>query len=348
MESSSQNRIRGLDGLRGIAVLLVVLFHAQRILANQIPLIRFFDGGWCGVDMFFVLSGFLITGILRATRTHPHYWKTFAIRRALRIFPLYYLVLALIILPRLALGLGDGQPYWIYPLFLSNFWIAQAGGENLALDITWSLSIEEQFYLLWPMIVWATGWRNLTWVCVTLVVAAPVLRFWLHDPSNEVSYMWTVCRIDALAWGALASIAWERRSQQLCDLAARIAPWGAMAWVLLLSLYGDIRSVKVFAVVGFSIFPALIAAIVLAVASGRLVGWNRVLEWRPLAHLGKVSYGAYLLHPLVIAGLHGTMLLGHPLLGMLAATLITWGSASLIWRRLESPILAKKDQLAPY
>jgi peptidoglycan/LPS O-acetylase OafA/YrhL len=118
--------------------------------------------------------------------------------------------------------------------------------------------------------------------------------------------------------------------------------------VLLLATSGDIRSIRIFAVLGFSVFPAIIATVVLGIASGQLATWNRVLEWRPLKHLGKVSYGAYLLHGPVIVALHGTMLLGHPNLGMLAATLLTWGLATFFWRRIESPILAKKSELAPY
>jgi peptidoglycan/LPS O-acetylase OafA/YrhL len=298
--------------------------------------------------MFFVLSGFLITGILRNTRNHPHYWKTFAIRRALRILPLYYLLLALAILPRLVMGVYEGPPYWVYPVFLSNFWIALAGGHNLALDVTWSLSIEEQFYVVWPLVIRMVSQRQLTGVCIALILAAPLIRFFLHDPSNEISYMWTPCRMDSLAWGALASIAWEQRSERWCRRAARVAPWGVLAWVLLLSASGDIRRNEIFAVLGFSAFPAIIAAVVLAIASGRLASWVRVLEWRPLKHLGAVSYGAYLLHGPVIVALHGTMLLGHPILGMLAATLLTWAIATLFWRRIESPILAKKSELAPY
>jgi len=345
---SIQRRIRGFDGLRGVAVLFVILFHAQRILATEPPLIRFIDGGWSGVDMFFVLSGFLITGILRNTRDHPRYWKTFAIRRALRILPLYYLILALAILPRLVLGVHEGPPYWVYPVFLSNFWIALAGGQNLPLDVTWSLSIEEQFYVLWPLVIRMVSLRGLTGVCIVLIIAAPLIRFFFHDPSTEISYMWTPCRMDSLAWGALASIAWEQRSERWCIRAARVAPWGVLAWVLLLATSGDIRSIRIFAVLGFSVFPAIIAAVVLGIASGQLATWNRVLEWRPLKHLGKVSYGAYLLHGPVIVTLHGTMLLGHPNLGMLAATLLTWGLATFFWRRIESPILAKKSELAPY
>ena len=118
--------------------------------------------------------------------------------------------------------------------------------------------------------------------------------------------------------------------------------------MLLLAASGDIRSIGIFAVLGFSVFPAIIAAVVLAIASGKLETWNRVLEWRPLKHLGEVSYGAYLLHGPVIAALHGTMLLGHPILGMFAATLLTWAIATFFWRRIESPILAKKSKLAPY
>lgn len=335
--------------MRGIAVLMVILFHAHALSASEANHIRFFEGGWSGVDMFFVLSGFLITGILRRTRGHARYLRTFAIRRVLRIIPVYYLVLLLIFtLPGFGADASAGTPFWVYPTFVSNFWVATSQ-TSLALVVTWSLSIEEQFYVFWPLVVRFSRLRTLTWICVGLVIAAPIFRFFLHEATNEIFYMSTPARMDSLAWGALAWIAWETRARRWQTHAARLAPWGMLGWAVVLALGGDdIRFNRAFAVVGLTAFPMIVASVVLGMASGGLDRWQRALEWKPLAHLGKVSFGAYLLHAPVIIALRRTNIDGHLFIGMIVSVIVTWTLASLMWRVVERPMLALKDQLAPY
>src|SRR5687767_2907742 len=160
--------IPALDGLRGIAIILVMLHHFTYYRPNsgidaQIASVLFF--GWAGVDLFFVLSGFLITGILLDTRDSKRYFSTFYARRTLRIFPLYYLVLllAFVVLPKFPalhpvllgqVGPVDLPPQWPYWLYLTNFSIADGGWVHGWVDVAWSLAIEEQFYLVWPLMIW--------------------------------------------------------------------------------------------------------------------------------------------------------------------------------------------------
>src|SRR3981081_3459715 len=180
-------RIRGLDGLRGIAILLVMIYH-QTVAVGSTPVDRFVGfwtlSGWVGVDLFFVLSGFLITGILYDSRGSTGYFRNFYARRVLRIFPLYYAVVALslFILPHLphwkldSLARINGDELW-YWTYLSNFSIgAHSEFRHGILDISWSLAIEEQFYLTWPILVLLLSRRWLVTLCCALFVLALAWR----------------------------------------------------------------------------------------------------------------------------------------------------------------------------
>src|SRR5207244_9663063 len=158
-ESAVAQRIPQLDAVRGVAILLVIL-HNQSSVFPSLHLERLFANGWMGVDLFFVLSGFLITGILLDTRKSPGYFKNFYARRCLRIWPLYYALLlfmfALVPLVRPSeahVAFQRSAPWWGYALFLQNFLISVPTNAAGALAVTWSLAIEEQFYLVWALVV---------------------------------------------------------------------------------------------------------------------------------------------------------------------------------------------------
>src|SRR5207248_1231599 len=148
-----QQKIPQLDGIRGVAILVVILHNSGRF-----P--RLFANGWMGVDLFFVLSGFLITGILLDTKESESYFKNFYARRCLRIWPLYYslLLFMFVLVPLLRpseahIIFEKSSPWWAYPLFLQNFLIPISTNAAGPLAITWSLAIEEQFYLVWAVVV---------------------------------------------------------------------------------------------------------------------------------------------------------------------------------------------------
>ena len=191
-----------LDGLRGLAILLVMLYHfclPHRSFHGREPgvLLQFAQGGWMGVDLFFVLSGFLITGILLETRHQPHYFRNFLGRRFLRIWPLYYLsLLVLLVLIPMALsqaspelqGMRDKQAwFWLYA---ANWLFASEGGfTQTSGGYFWSLAVEEQFYLLWPFLVYALSERSLLRVSMALLalslVARVVLVTWVSAPERS-------------------------------------------------------------------------------------------------------------------------------------------------------------------
>ena len=157
--AESAGRLPQLDGIRGIAILLVI-FHNETVKYPFLYLDRIFANGWMGVDLFFVLSGLLITGILLDTRQSAGYFKNFYARRCLRTWPLYYASLLLMfgIIPLLLPAQGKivferSSPWWAFPLYLQNFLIPAPEKATGLLGVTWSLAIEEQFYLVWPLMV---------------------------------------------------------------------------------------------------------------------------------------------------------------------------------------------------
>jgi peptidoglycan/LPS O-acetylase OafA/YrhL len=310
---SAPARIAGLDGVRGVAIALVVLFHMNWLAC-----------GWIGVQLFFVLSGFLITRILLASRERPlgEYLRTFYGRRALRIFPLYYLYLAVALI---VIGAGwsatvqgrlvFAQAPWAASYLLN--WDAMRAdySPSFFLSHFWSLAIEEQFYLIWPLLLFALPRRALAPALVALMLAGPILRWLvaslLHLPADRVASAVGVCtlsQLDAFAMGALVCLlpAAPRRSGALLAVAAPVAWLAGALWsgwgVAPTQLYGaplalgypNTLAAHDQFLWGYSAIDALAALLVWAVVSR---GWGvSMLEWRPLAWLGRVSYGVYVLH----------------------------------------------------
>src|SRR5271168_1894347 len=174
-----QSRVPQLDAVRGIAILLVMLVNTSEKYP-ELHLQHFIANGWMGVDLFFVLSGFLITGILLDTRSSEHYFKTFYARRVLRILPLYYSVLVFMFVVVPLLRPADAHsiferasPWWAFPLFLQNFLVARSTNATGPLGVAWSLAIEEQFYLLWPLVVRYCPIRLLRRLATILILLSP-------------------------------------------------------------------------------------------------------------------------------------------------------------------------------
>ena len=213
-----------LDGLRALAVFVVVQHNLSLLHGDQGLLVHHLGNmlhrGWMGVQLFFVLSGFLITRILLDTQQSPSYYASFYSRRALRIFPLYYAVLIglFLVLPALwqmPAALAEDAPasrqMWLW-LYLSNWTGARGlGGGTPPVFHFWSLAVEEQFYLLWPLVVRHCTPHRLMQVCVGIVVAALLCRAveLVLGSSPQAIYTSTLSRMDALALGAMVA-AWLR------------------------------------------------------------------------------------------------------------------------------------------
>jgi len=370
--------IPALDGVRGVAILLVLIFHFSVYGHGLTPSGLFIDrlyyrvagAGWIGVDLFFVLSGFLITGILYDAKESEHYFRNFYARRVLRIFPLYYgaLILFLVILPWLRpdhSGLSsiarDGVWYWSY---LSNVKFAQDGWPQFgAIGHFWSLAVEEQFYLLWPALVLALNWRQLQIACLVCVIAALAVRIALiAQGNNTAAFVLTPARIDALAVGAYIAVT-ARGPEGLHRLSRLALPAAALLSLAVLVVFvlrkGFAGYDPVVSTIGLTILACLFGSVLLlalTLARGTLLA--RAFDSSFLSFFGRYSYGIYVFHhpilflkvgiiPLaIVPGLFGSQLL-RQFAFIIAATAVSVGMAFSSWHLFEKQFL-KLKKLFPY
>ena len=205
-----QKKIPQLDAIRGIAILVVVVHNLHGLDFPPLSLVT--NYGWMGVDLFFVLSGFLITGILLDTKPSGHYFRNFYARRGLRIWPLYYAVLLFmfVVVPLLrpqdsAELFQRSSPWWSYPLFLQNFLVTAPALAVGPLGVSWSLAVEELFYLVWPFFVRYLPAKRLQILAWVVLLGSPALRLDFLA-RHWIVYSNPFCRLDGLMAGALLAI----------------------------------------------------------------------------------------------------------------------------------------------
>jgi peptidoglycan/LPS O-acetylase OafA/YrhL len=314
----SSRHIASLDGVRGLAFLMIFLRH-YGITSHQNQLwvkiaAYLCTGGWMGVDLFFVLSGFLITGILLDTRESPRYFTNFYARRVLRIFPLYYTALTVLFVLTPWLHLQWHTGHFAYLFYAGN--LAYNLNPSLAevqpavsfLHL-WSLAVEEQFYLIWPLVVMMiSSRRRLAWICGVLSLAGLVLRvcllLWLpRGDAYEWCYAELPTHMDGLLYGALAAISIRELSlERALHWAHKILPYALCAMGLVIAFGGvDFHSISM-TVIGYPALAAIFACLVLlSLRSGSLV--NRFGNVPALRFIGRYSYGMYVYHILFWPGL---------------------------------------------
>ncbi|MEO6816825.1 MAG: acyltransferase [Edaphobacter sp.] len=295
-----------LDVLRGLAILMVVIYHGLYfsgvVSSSRIGtlIVKASVSGWLGVNLFFVLSGFLITGILIDTKSHPTYYRRFYFRRVRRILPVYFLTIAVLIFLH-TLTFGSTM---VALAFLANYHIFPVVG---GFGPFWSLSVEEQFYLLWPTVVGRIGIRSLTILSLTLCVIEPVLR-WLtfsyHLPLGDV-HSSTLLIADNLALGALAAIFARSRYGSIKNgMKFGLAMMVAGLVILISGLpFGIISRTNAFGAtlqtVPWNLFFTGSLIFLLALQNSFFAGiWPA-----PLRFLGYISYGLYLYH-LIVFGIY--------------------------------------------
>jgi len=301
--------IPALDGVRGLAIPLVLVCHlSEHFQFSALPLqwmkaVAF--AGWTGVDLFFVLSGFLITGILWDAKGGRGYFRNFYARRTIRIFPLYFAALAILFIAIPALSPEyaiSSRHYWAWFCTYSvDFLIALKGFQFPG--HFWTLSVEEHFYLVWPLLVYKLSRRALMATSVSLMVAALVVRVAMvlaNAPSTAI-YVLTPCRMDGLALGAFIALALRGPDglQTLVRLARLVLPASALLWVTLLVLQGQWSQYgPVPQTVGYLVAEMFYGSLlVFTLASSRVAAAASI---RSLRFLGKISYGVYVIHVFVV------------------------------------------------
>ncbi len=363
--------IPGLDGLRAVAFLIVFFFHVRNL-----------PFGWLGVQLFFVLSGFLITDILlRMKEKLPRreFFVKFYGRRFLRIFPLYYfylgLLAALILLDLPLKGLNAElspkfwNQIWVGALYVYDFFHASAFFVRSRFFVhLWSLSVEEQFYLVWPLLIFLTPRENFKRLCltaiglgflfrlaVTLIYRGSLLPHLLPDPQQAVNVL-PFSHLDAFAFGAYISrFEIPRARWQFAGLLILVPALGLLtdffskgAWNFASLGYDLPMSGYYKEVWAYSLWNYLFAALIYLVVKERLL--TSVLESAPLRYLGKISYGLYVYHYGVIAltaVAFKTFGLGYSLRSFeffLVSMSLVVGVASLSYFALEKPIIDLKDR----
>lgn len=299
--ASAGKHIPVFDGLRGLAVLSIFVLH----WSMYVPALRHsIDEARAGVDLFFVLSGFLITRILLDAKSKSGYFRQFWRRRALRILPLaiaFYLVVQC--LHSFSSERSEFQPWWLLTFF-QNWWI---GSHELItpkhITITWSLAIEEQYYMLWPMLVFVC-WRQrlvlLTWL---MLLASPFMRVWVSQYWGYPEiYFWTICRLDGLAGGVLALSAMQDSPRLRVWMGSAAVP-SAMLWGI-----GQLTGLWTWSIwlysLKFSVIAMTFACVVVALLNGQLKPLNQVCLHKGLAHLGRISFSLYMWHQLIFMFAH--------------------------------------------
>jgi peptidoglycan/LPS O-acetylase OafA/YrhL len=332
-----------LQGLRGIAVLAVVLYHSHPRFEGT-WFYRASLWGWAGVNLFFVLSGFLITSILLEARGKPRYFRNFYARRALRIWPVYLLVLAICYgRADWFVGMPVGQairtaPWWAYLLFVQNLFPL-----NLppALGQTWSLAIEEQYYFVWAPVVriLRRPWM-LACVLVLAMVASPLFRM-VH--AGWITPTHTLTHLDGIATGSLLAVGLyatglSRRAWIAIAVACMIAGFTAAGTVA-----GGTAWLDTALSAGFG--GAVLASIA---STGARNPVNAMLRRGPLAYLGKISYGMYMVHILVFVffGWFDQRMDAYGVAGNMAVVSLRLAgsivAATVLWYGFESRILRFK------
>jgi peptidoglycan/LPS O-acetylase OafA/YrhL len=367
---SSDKRIPELDGLRGIAISMVLVYHflgtiVKATLGSHLSYVlvptRLM---WSGVDLFFVLSGFLIGGILLDARYSQNFFRVFYIRRCFRILPIYWVCLAGVfwlslvykagMLPHFSWMFTDHLPWVPYLAFLQNFWMAvKTSFGSYGLGATWSLAVEEQFYLTLPLLVRTVNPRRLPFYLLLGIISAPFLRTVIHvvwPGLTLATFFLMPCRADALLLGVLAAYALRNE-----DLRAKLERNRAVRWRLLGVLLTGMIGWTIFArhipalimiSVGYTWLALTYVGLLLCGLLDRDGVLGRILKLRWLAWMGAIAYGTYLFHEFVLGFIFGFVTLHAPVITNLSELCLMFLSlictlivCRFLWVYFESPLI---------
>lgn len=361
MEKSE--RIRSLDGVRGLACLLVLLHHYYTgvLRVTMPPVVEHLEkvlGVFLvsGVDLFLVLSGFLVGGIIIDKYHTQGFLKTFYIRRVCRIFPIYF---ALMLSFAIAFFFFQGKyffdkwlfidplPLWSYLTFLQSYTM---GLENNSgpkwLAISWSVSVEEQFYLFLPALFFLLRGRRIIWVVTAVLLLAPVIRAFLFDEVGfYAGYMFFPARLDSLMWGVLLAYAMRKPNWRALCFQYRALIYIAVSVILALLIAQQLKTLSLPNWYRHSAIAIIYTFFIWVVTQDIFPRLRRAMETPPLTALGFVSYSVYMFHQAVNGLMHGVLYGTAPYVDSMERALVTLASlvitltlGALSYRYFETPI----------
>jgi peptidoglycan/LPS O-acetylase OafA/YrhL len=331
----SLKRIDQLDGIRAVAIVAVFLNHTLH-----------WKMLWAGVDLFFILSGFLITGILIRGKEASlgGYFGHFYERRARRILPPLVLLL---IVTTIFFGPEWLHAWYLYP-FLMNFYVFLPHSLPSSHVVLWSLAVEEQFYLVWPIIVYFLNEKAIAWTAGVFFLTAPILR-WLCTPmfaQHWQIYVLTPFRMDLMAAGAIFAVVWRKYPEKF----KKYGVFGPVLTAVALAVFALLARNPHFTTTAntseanvwvYELSLLASAGVVAWALSGRFVG---VLTWAPVRYLGRISYSIYLIHitAIFLIERYWPTLTEHSVAAVAAVTVLLYAAAS--WHLVEKPILFWKPK----
>ncbi|MFC5864662.1 acyltransferase family protein [Acidicapsa dinghuensis] len=355
------------DGVRALGVGSVLLGHFWQPSISKL-VFQFGELAWIAVDGFFVLSGFLIAGILLDRIGRPRYFSTFYFRRTLRIFPVYYLALLLgwTLLRFTNGGYGYhyliqhwGSPMW-FAFYVGNIRTAMVGAwpPSAVYDPLWSLQIEEQFYLLFPLAVAFLRREHLRNLLIGAIVLAPVLRLicYFVRPGNVfLQYTLLPCHCEGLAMGALIALRvrsgrWEISKSKIRTLTLVLIGVSAICSAMSTWKTLEPSPLTLFArLPGYTLASAGFACLLIWIVMYRGSSYTAWLRLPPLQYIGKISYGLYILHPIALmvmleAARKGWWRFHSPLLFFAACVCLSLALAVCSWHCMELPILQLRSR----
>ena len=343
--------LKDFDGVRGIAALMVMLYHfffpfinsSKYGFMHYVAKASIF--GQTGVTLFFVLSGFLITRILLSTKNQNNYFRTFYIRRALRIFPLYYLFLIIYFFIN-PLILGDqiisADKQWYYWVYLQNFAITFNWNSAGPLHY-WSLAVEEHFYLFWPILVYFVDRKDLSKIIYLIICSAMIIRYILFSNGYEVFYF-TFTTMDALAVGSLLAIQEfngvttnKAHSNKFLMLFFILLLPAALGWFFLSGK--SLFWIQIFKFLFISLIFYSLLGCLLTSKENTII--KKILCSKPLQYTGKISYGLYVYH-IILFQYFSFIETKYILLNFIGSFCLTYIIAGLSYRFFESKFLSLK------
>jgi peptidoglycan/LPS O-acetylase OafA/YrhL len=360
-----------LDGVRGLAILGVLLSHGVNFL-GVVPsgpsgklIATAFVPGWGGVDLFFTLSGFLITGILLRARKRPQYFRSFYMRRVLRIFPIYYLFLVVtvvfahssrVMIAMVPDGFTSRLSYFVYLQNWPVFWNSW-GGLTTLWGAFWSLAVEEQFYMVWPAVIRFFNLKTVALVCIAgFLLGWPERVFMMHQHPTLFGVMqWPFSRLDGLLMGAAIAIYREVQGRAVplsSAVISFVAGASIFVWILLFYRH-ELTTGNGLHIWGIGVTAYVLMSGGLIVATQHRVEWlHRFLTIRPLLVAGRLSYGMYVYHLSIYLSLsslrhrfHHSELPARSFMSPIwiaLAILLIMGLAELSFRYFETPFLRLK------